>query len=317
MNMAQQNTKISCGVCGNDNIIFLFETQDYLTGDYFDVYRCRKCGCGYTYPTLSSEDLKKYYKQTYYGKRKSFTDNIINYLRVRKILNIKSTPGVIVDVGCGSGSFLKEMKKRNWEIFGTEIVPNDHILIDIDKKICKKEFPLCNYKNSSFDIVTMWHSLEHIPDAFSYLLEAKRILKNDGVIIIEVPNFLSIEEKITKNNWFHLDVPRHPIHFTPDALKNLLTRANLKIVKIEHFSMVYGFFGFFQSILNILTKRKNLLFDLLNGKISIKKIVVHHTSDALINAFLFLPIVITSFILFLIEILIKRGGIITISAKNN
>ena len=114
---------------------------------------------------------------------------------------------------------------------------------------------------------------------------------DENKAIIEVPNRESWQSRLTKNNWFHLDVPRHVSHFNPKSIAVLLNLSGFSVLKINHFSFIYGIFGFTQSILNLFTKRKNLLFDFLNGKIKTSASGKHRASmrDAFVTGVLLPP----------------------------
>lgn len=310
-----------CSLCENEYAEYLLKAVDYITGDEFHIYRCPQCGVSFTKPELLAEQFKKYYGELYYGKRKSFSERTMNTARIKKIFRLcEGTRGkAVLDIGCGNGSFLSSLQKHGWIIYGTEMSPENH-LIDkkISSKIYRRDLPDCRFPDTTFDLITLWHSMEHMEYPRLYLSEIKRILKDDGFLIIEVPNFQSWQSRITKNNWFHLDVPRHLWHYNPRSITMLLNSSGFVVSKISHFSFIYGIFGFTQSILNVFTKRNNILFDLMNGKIKSGNLKDYNISpgDIAITFILFLPVFfLCAAPLFFLESLSKNGGIITIYAK--
>ncbi|MDP2909627.1 MAG: class I SAM-dependent methyltransferase, partial [bacterium] len=186
----------------------------------------------------------------------------------------------------------------------------------ISSRICRKEIKECNFPDNKFDIITMWHTLEHFKEPRDYLLEIKRILKRKGILVIALPNFDSLQAKLTKGNWFHLDVPRHLIHFTPRTLIACLESSGFSVLKISHFPLVYSIFGSIQSIINIFSGKKNMLFDLLNSKIKFRDIRNREIGlrDLLIMSLLIIPVSVIAIPFLFLEYLLKRGGVITLRA---
>lgn len=301
---------MKCPICDNKQLIFLFPAKDYISGDVFSVSKCRNCDGGLTEPVSDSGGLKKYYPESYYGSRKSFFEDAVNRWRIKKL------PGRIqkfsvLDIGCGNGSFLKLLSRRGFLVRGTEIAPEYHFSnTEISSKICKKELKECKFSDNEFDIITMWHTLEHFANPLDYLSETRRILKENGFLIIEVPNFQSWQSRLTKSNWFHLDVPRHVFHYSPQSMNIILSKTGFKILKISTDSFVYGFFGWVQSCLNVFCQRKNLLFDFLNKKAEWKDF-----RDAAITFFLVVPVSLLALPFFLLEIIFKKGATLTVWAQ--
>ncbi|MDD5772139.1 MAG: class I SAM-dependent methyltransferase [bacterium] len=304
-----------CFICSSENPDYLFSTKDYITGDTFSIFKCSKCGNSFTDP--KPEDIEKYYSKNYYGKRKSFAENLINYSRLQKInslfgSNTRPLP-LILDVGCGNGSFLSLLSKRGWPVCGTEVAPeNNFACEELNSKVFNKDLIKCELEDKKFDIITMWHTFEHFSEPVDYLLEAGRILKDEGVLIIEVPNFKSWQARLTRGNWFHLDAPRHLAHYNPEGVSFLLNSTGFEAFKISHISFIYSLFGFIQSIINIFTKRNNLLFDLINKKIKITRINI---KDIIITSFLIIPVSCVSIFAVFLESIYKRGGIVIIYAR--
>lgn len=298
-------------LCEHKNSTHLFPARDYISGGEFGVYECSDCRIAFTKP--APPDIEKYYGRTYYGKRNSFAERLINYSRFRKISKFsKKKPVSVLDVGCGNASLISILAGKGYEVSGTEIAPETNFAnTKIIPKICRKELADCGFPNESFDIITMWHTLEHFAETEKYLAEANRILKDGGVLIIEVPNFNSWGTRLTKNNWFHLDVPRHLFHFTSETLGNLLDYGGFEVLKFSYPSSIYAVFGFIQSAINIFTKRKNLLFDLLNGKVILNTGIWR---DLMITLVLAIPISILAIPIVSLEIFLAKSGVITVFA---
>lgn len=209
------------------------------------------------------------------------------------------------------------MANRGWRVFGTEIASRGSHINATPDYICRKEIINCNFADGDFNIITMWHSFEHLSEPLIYLREAARILKREGVVLLEVPNFNSWQASVFKSNWFHLDVPRHVFHYDKKSLELILKKADFKILKISYNSPIYGLFGWIQSCLNFFCRRKNLLFDLLNRKLGWADLKNHSvgTRDFILTFILVVPVSLFSLLFFILETVFKRGGIIIVWTK--
>jgi len=310
-----------CVDCKNKNFDFLFKTQDYISKELFLIEKCTQCGLVRTHidSTLSSS---KYYPPKYYGQkgRRFLTaiEKVIYFsrtMRGREIHRLFGKPGVILDIGCGRGIMLGYLKKIGWKVMGTEI---DSGLVNISKHrgltvyknndITKLPIPL-----KSVDVITLFHVLEHIPDPVATIKYSKRLLKPNGVMIIEVPNFSSFQAKISGSAWFHLDAPRHLFHFTKTVLESLILSNGFKIMKESTYSFEYGYFGMLQSMLNKITSQNNLLYIVFKRNALVNKTI--RLKDILLNLLLLMPCVFVSIPIELLASTFHRGGVLRIVFK--
>ncbi len=119
----------------------------------------------------------------------------------------------------------------------------------------------------SFDLVIVWHALEHVEDPLGTLEIAARLLCSSGRLVIAVPNFSSWQAQVFGPQWFHLDVPRHLYHFTPQTLEQGISRAGLRLDSWDSWSLLQTPYGLLQSVLNRLRPEKpNQLFRMLKGE---------------------------------------------------
>ena len=142
--------------------------------------------------------------------------NALYTLRVREVEAVaNSGPGRVLDVGCGRGVLLQEFRRRGWEVQGTELSESAASYARQTLKIPVEigDLEAIGFPPNYFDAITLWHVLEHVADPRALLAEIRRILKPDGVLLVAVPNFGSLEARVSKDKWFHLDVPRHVTHF--------------------------------------------------------------------------------------------------------
>ena len=176
---------------------------------------------------ISHTDGKRtlFEKMYHFIKRKAIRD------KVSLINSYQPLKGRILDIGAGTGDFLLECKNQNWDILGIE--PNDKAKgIAVGKGI-KFGDTIEKLESNSFDMITMWHVLEHVPDVEHQVAELKRLLKPSGTIIIAVPNFKSYDANYYKEFWAAYDVPRHLWHFSKTAIEKLFDKQNMNLEDIK------------------------------------------------------------------------------------
>ncbi len=250
----------------------LFPARDYISGESFEIRKCGVCGLTITWPRPA--DVGPYYPAGYYGEGKRYPAPLQRFLdglyaaRARR-LEAASTrrPGRALDIGCGQGLLLAQLRRRGWEVTGTELSERSaHFarnVLGLDVRV--GDVTTLNLPSESFDLVILWHVLEHVPNPLALLREAARLLRPGGTLLVAVPNFGSPEAQFGHAAWFHLDVPRHLNHFDLPVLKSLLEDAGLDIVKTGYFSPEYDVFSAVQTVLNRLGMRPNLLYNLLRS----------------------------------------------------
>lgn len=251
----------------------IFSTHDYITGERFDVCYCPQCGLHVTYPAPPTEEAGKHYPRSYYGSGRRFNrlvewllDNLYNF-RARQIEE-KQRPGKVLDIGCGRGLLLKKLRDRGWKPAGTELSEEAaaYARETANLPVTTQALEDADFPNNEFDLVILWHVLEHVRAPRAMLQEVGRILKPGGTLLVAVPNFDSWEARWSGRHWFHLDVPRHLTHFTPRTLSALLSEAGMYIVGFNFFSTEYDFFSFVQSAQNKMGFRHNLLYNVLRTR---------------------------------------------------
>lgn len=137
----------------------------------------------------------------------------------------------LLDIGAGTGSFLEIAKKKDWETYGIE--PNE-IARDLaaDKGLSIKE-NINSIKEDGFQVITMWHVLEHLSNLDTQIDKIRSLLKEDGTLILAVPNFQSYDAKYYKQYWAAYDVPRHLSHFSQKAIKLIFAKHGMKVIKVK------------------------------------------------------------------------------------
>ena len=233
----------------------------------FKLVKDEKSNLLITSPRPFAEDLMGFYESENYishtDTKKTLLDKVYQSVRkytlkskVRKIKNVKSKISSILDIGCGTGDFLATCAKNNWQVFGVE--PNDKArAISIQKTNSKAIYnSILTLENKNpkqkFDIITLWHVLEHVPNLEDYITSLKKLLQPDGVLIVAVPNFMSFDAQYYKSFWAAYDVPRHLWHFSPKAIKMLFLKVDMIVVKT--WPMIFD--AFYISLLSEKNKTK-------------------------------------------------------------
>lgn len=304
----------TCPVCKSADVLLRLKLS--VSGKEFRIVQCSRCTIASTLPVLSPGELNEHY-HAYYGRRKSFADGIINGIRSKRVgsLHVSGKPPRILDVGCGNGLLIEKLQKQGWSVKGTEIAPADHIKGVLSDRICQADLVDCRYETKEFDVVMMWHVLEHVSDLRRYIEEVERVLKVGGYFVIEVPNFDSWQAKLFKKSWFHLDVPRHVFHFTPSSLQSLLEQKGFSVKSVSHVSdPFYNVFGILQSGFNLFSAR-NSLFGILNGKFLDASGKRFPFTDYLLIIVFVIPAALLSLLFYFLEIVFRRSGVITVYAQ--
>ncbi len=157
------------------------------------------------------------------------------YLTYRSRLDVIpfTGEGKILDIGCGNGRYLSTLKKQGWQTYGIERNPKASKYARDKLHLAVKTGDLldCEYQDKFFDVITMSHSLEHLYEPLATLKEIKRILRNDGLLVITIPNIDSFVAKTFKEYWYGLQLPVHLISFTTDSITKMLDKAGFKVKK--------------------------------------------------------------------------------------
>jgi 2-polyprenyl-3-methyl-5-hydroxy-6-metoxy-1,4-benzoquinol methylase len=221
--------------------LFLEVKDHSISKETFNLYKDETLDLVYTFPQPSSEKLPRYYESEDYishtdGKRSLFEKlyQLIKNIALKSKLDLinssQKTKGSLLDIGAGTGDFLSVARKQGWKTMGFE--PNAKAKgIAISKGVSLLDDTNLA-EDQSFDVITMWHVLEHVPNIEIQIKEVKRLLKPTGTLFIAVPNFNSYDAKHYGEYWAAYDVPRHLWHFSKKAMKMLFEREALHLEKI-------------------------------------------------------------------------------------
>jgi 2-polyprenyl-3-methyl-5-hydroxy-6-metoxy-1,4-benzoquinol methylase len=216
--------------------------KDYsVSKETFDLYYDETLDMLITHPQPSIENLGKYYESEDYishtDNKRSLFEKLYHFIKsialknkLNLINSLQPQKGKILDIGAGTGEFLSVAKNDGWQTIGVE--PSDRAkAIAINKGVSFVE-ETSELENHSFDVISMWHVLEHVPDLDKQIKELKRLLKPTGTLIIAVPNFKSFDAKHYGKFWAAYDVPIHFWHFSKKAIKLLFEKEEMKLEKV-------------------------------------------------------------------------------------
>ena len=219
-----------------------------------------------TSPQPSIDNLARYYESEKYishtDSKQTFFDRIYQTVKrvaiskkvklIEGFIDSKLTEKLLLDIGCGTGDFLVGAKKRDWKLSGVE--PNANARKRAQQKTSHKivedisELDSCKY-----DVITLWHVLEHVPNLTEYISQLKQLLKPEGALLIAVPNYKSYDARYYGKFWAAYDVPRHLWHFSKKSIKGLFEKEKMEVVKIH--PMLFD--SFYVSLLSEKYKTEN------------------------------------------------------------
>jgi len=220
---------------------FLTVKDNSVSKEIFELLHDENLDMLITSPKPEEDKLGKYYESDDYishtdGKRSlfekayHFIKNIALKNKLSLINNLNESKGSLLDIGAGTGDFLLVAKDNGWKSIGIE--PSEKARTIAKSKGVELKSSLSEFENHSFDVITMWHVLEHVPNLDEQIQELKRLVKPNGSIVIAVPNFKSYDANYYKEFWAAYDVPRHLWHFSKTAIEKLFAKEDLELVKI-------------------------------------------------------------------------------------
>ena len=236
-----------CPICNSLEINNILHTKDYsLTKESFDIITCGNCTFKYTSPIPSLASIAPYYDFPEYishsDVKTGWMNSLYHIIRKRTLLNksnwvqslFTGLKGKHLEVGAGTGAFAKVMQDKGWEVTALEPNANSRAIAlqnyDLVLQPIEQVYELPSHH---FDVITLWHVLEHVHDLKGYLKVFSSALKPTGRLIIAVPNHTSYDAQFYKKYWAAYDVPRHLYHFSPASMQTLLTQFDLHIVSIK------------------------------------------------------------------------------------
>jgi len=259
--LRQVSWQQACVACGGSLALQLSRVVDAITREEYEVFRCENCGLGVTVPQPS--DLRPYYSG-YHGGRHGVTTNFRTSRRLSLLTHvIRRTDGMaLLDVGCGDGTFLLAAREAGWMVAGTEMNPELARRAGLDVYASVGE----SAQHGPFDVVTLWHSLEHMREPRETLCQIRDVIGSKGVVLIAVPNNGGWQARVFGRSWLHLDVPRHLYHFDRRSLTTALQGASFTPIRWWYQELEYDIVGWSQSALNSVQGVPNVFLGQMMGR---------------------------------------------------
>jgi SAM-dependent methyltransferase len=298
---------LSCPACGGELVpwrnVESFEPQ--LGPRRFDLARCEACGSAVT---LGAEVPSAHSAGAYGGGRPRGSGLALPLLRRfdrRRLSLLPPPPARLVDAGAGRGRFLAAALAAGYDAVGVE--PSLRA-VDPGLPLLAASLADAPIEPGSVDVVTLWHVLEHLADPAAALSVLHDWLRVDGTLVLGVPNLGSLQARLTAGRWYHLDLPRHRVHFTVRGLTALLGSCGFEVVSVRHRLLEHNPFGMWQSLVSLTTRRPSYLYNLLKRNAPLR------SADLLLTvaALPWLPLAVA---LELVAGLARRGGTVAVVAR--
>ncbi|MCX6193032.1 MAG: class I SAM-dependent methyltransferase [Cytophagales bacterium] len=226
----------NCPVCGSPHSTLKLKAKDYtVSNEMFHIVTCDSCQLIYTNPRPAANEAGPYYRASAYISHSDTNEGIVNklYHAVRKFTLQSKTNWIesekkgakeLLDIGCGNGHFLAAAKDKGWNITGLEL----------DQETAARAAKLTGLPiapslkeiepEKQFQVITLWHVLEHVYEIDAYFEFFKNRLAPNGKLLLALPSAASFDANYFKEHWAAYDVPRHIYHFTPATISALAAK---------------------------------------------------------------------------------------------
>lgn len=234
-----------CPVCGSSHIHRLLDIKDHsISKENFQMWQCADCTLRFTQDIPAPGDIGRYYQSDDYishsDTKKGLISGLYHFAKnitlrsKRNLLNnvTGKQGGALLDLGCGTGAFLHTMKEAGWNVKGVE--PDEGARKKAKELYALDILPATEFfslHSKQFDVITMWHVLEHVHELHAYIDNLRELLKDDGVLIIAVPNYTSWDARYYHYFWAAYDVPRHLYHFSPESMSTLMNKHGFNVIQ--------------------------------------------------------------------------------------
>lgn len=271
---------MNCPICLHERSTVYLKVKDYtVSNEIFELIKCSNCDFIFTNNPPPIQIIGKYYQSDAYISHTDSNEGMFNKLyqwvrlfSLQRKLNLVKQfslmkTGVLLDYGCGTGSFLHFMKSYGWRVAGMEpdAAARKKASSLIADEVCSPD-RMNDIESNHFDVITLWHVLEHAHHLHDVIESLKRVLKKNSILIVAVPNHLSWDAKHYKEHWAAYDVPRHLYHFNPNSMHALLSSHGFSKIAVHPM----WFDAFYVSLLSekYKTGKIRILPAIINGLIS-------------------------------------------------
>ena len=246
------DASLSCPVCRHPRCRFWRRLEDrffQVTREAFPLYRCPGCGLRFQQAAEVEDRIPGFYPPGYWwdpegdprGVEGLYREWVLRRDHLRFVLSV-APPGNglrLLDIGCGSGTFLKLAQEAGFRVQGLEASPEAGKAAEkiLPGRVAVGDEEGLIRSGATFDVLTLFHVLEHLPRPLDYLRRIRRLMTENGGLVIQVPDSHSIQAALLGSRWYGLDCPRHIHNFTARALVELLKRAGFRVRRMRHFSL--------------------------------------------------------------------------------
>ena len=248
----------SCPICNSATHSHYLTCKDYtVSNSEFTIVRCNSCNFHFTNPRPDSKSIGSFYESEEYISHSNTKKGLINklYQLVRNytlkqkesLISQHVSRGTLLDIGCGTGEFLNHMRKAGWSVLGIEPGEKARNFASTNYSIpVENESALLNLSPESYDLISMWHVLEHVHNLNERVKKLHELIKQDGLVVIAVPNYTSYDAEKYGAYWAAYDLPRHLYHFSPNSIQQLFAKHGF----VQHKVMPMKFDSFYVSLLS-------------------------------------------------------------------
>lgn len=273
------NNILECPICNKTSFNHFLETKDHMiTKELFSVVSCVSCGFHFTNSIPERDNIGDYYKSEVYvshsSSKKGFINRLYNRVRKRTLqqkvnwINENANGRNLLDLGCGTGHFLRAAIDAGFNGIGVEPDDDARSFAQSENNISPlTQVELYNLEKGSFDVITMWHVLEHVYDLKKDVETLTQLLTEKGTIFIAVPNMNAYDARKYRSFWAAYDVPRHLYHFQENDIRNLFGQFDFELTKV----LPMKFDSYYVSLLSEKYLGGSFFKALLSGFISNRK----------------------------------------------
>jgi 2-polyprenyl-3-methyl-5-hydroxy-6-metoxy-1,4-benzoquinol methylase len=306
----------ACVFCEMSESDRLYSTSD-IFDHHFTINKCHHCSAYFLAPPPDAAMLAQAYDESYYGAgeekfSEGLIERVLDYFRDRRarlVAKLMGGQGRALDIGCGNGRFLSSLGRHgNIETYGIEIPGRSADRAARIEGLKLKLGPLQpgDFEPQYFDAITLIHVFEHLTEPSITLDVIHDILKPGGLLYMSLPNIDSLQSRWFKGKWLHLDPPRHLFFFGTKDFKKLMEQRGFKVTQECHFNIRYNPFGMQQSLLNMVLKKREVLYEALKGN---KEYAREYSGLSITLQKLFFKLTWPLFIVLgSVEALLKRGA---------
>jgi 2-polyprenyl-3-methyl-5-hydroxy-6-metoxy-1,4-benzoquinol methylase len=234
----------ACPICeSTENYTYLESRNFRINEQPFDVKQCKVCTLRYTSPLPGPDEIGEYYATENYISHTGTKKGLINTLfHTVRFITLRQKQRLIksiakgkkhLDIGAGNGVFLEFMQKKGWEVSGIELDDESRKAIESKLQLTIAKTVQENNEQEEYDVITMWHVLEHVYDLKTDILAIKNKLKADGKLVVAVPNCASYDEERYQAFWSAYDLPIHLYHFRPKNIAELFAQFDMEVVAMK------------------------------------------------------------------------------------